>query len=183
MTSVRHPFPNPLLIEFVDAPFKKNRRFKLTEPFIYDDGTHFIKIDPPYHTDFASIPRIFWSILPPVGLYGKAAVVHDYLCDVCKECNYQYDKFDIKTRGEADKIFLDAMTLLKVAGWKRYPMYWAVRAAGTLAEFRTKHCPANPLSQLLMTKEFLAISSVMRSRVFHTSFLFSMTLLILLIKH
>lgn len=30
-------------------------------------------------TDFASIPRIFWSLLKPDGLYAYAAVLHDYL--------------------------------------------------------------------------------------------------------
>jgi hypothetical protein len=30
-------------------------------------------------TDFASIPRIFWSLLRPDGLYTYAAIVHDYL--------------------------------------------------------------------------------------------------------
>jgi hypothetical protein len=30
-------------------------------------------------TDFASIPRAFWSILRPDGLYSYAAVIHDFL--------------------------------------------------------------------------------------------------------
>jgi hypothetical protein len=30
-------------------------------------------------TDFASIPRIFWSILPPDGKYTHPAIVHDFL--------------------------------------------------------------------------------------------------------
>lgn len=30
-------------------------------------------------TDFASIPRIFWSALRPDGDYGYAAIIHDYL--------------------------------------------------------------------------------------------------------
>src|SRR5262245_55189884 len=30
-------------------------------------------------TDFASIPRIFWSALPPDGRYTYPAIVHDYL--------------------------------------------------------------------------------------------------------
>lgn len=30
-------------------------------------------------TDFASIPRIFWSALRPDGLYSYAAIIHDYL--------------------------------------------------------------------------------------------------------
>jgi len=30
-------------------------------------------------TDLASIPRVFWSLLPPDGNYAYAAIVHDYL--------------------------------------------------------------------------------------------------------
>ncbi|WP_407073743.1 DUF1353 domain-containing protein [Pseudoxanthomonas mexicana] len=30
-------------------------------------------------TDLASIPRVFWSILPTNGRYAHSAVVHDYL--------------------------------------------------------------------------------------------------------
>src|SRR5215217_6020711 len=30
-------------------------------------------------TDFASIPRVFWSALRPDGLYTYPAIVHDYL--------------------------------------------------------------------------------------------------------
>jgi hypothetical protein len=30
-------------------------------------------------TDFASIPRVFWSLLRPDGLYTYPAIVHDYL--------------------------------------------------------------------------------------------------------
>lgn len=30
-------------------------------------------------TDFASIPRVFWSLLRPDGLYSYAAVIHDFL--------------------------------------------------------------------------------------------------------
>jgi hypothetical protein len=33
-----------------------------------------------FPTDLASVPRIFWALLPPSGVYEKAAVVHDWLC-------------------------------------------------------------------------------------------------------
>jgi len=70
-------------------------------------------------TDFASIPRPFWPILPPVGRYSKAAVVHDYC--------YRNGLFDRQT---ADLLFLHAMEELGVAKWKRLVMYNAVRAFG-----------------------------------------------------
>jgi hypothetical protein len=48
-----------------------------------------IRVPVGYRTDFASIPRFFWRILPPAGRYGKAAVVHDWLCDESpKRCDH-----------------------------------------------------------------------------------------------
>lgn len=71
-------------------------------------------------TDFASVPRIFWRIIPPWGEYSPAAVVHDYL----------YLVGTLK-RGVVDKIFLQIMTQLGVSLWKRQVMYIAVRIAGS----------------------------------------------------
>ncbi|EKP8882834.1 DUF1353 domain-containing protein, partial [Salmonella enterica] len=36
----------------------------------------------------------------------------------------------LRTKKEADKIFLDGMTVLGVPKWKRTVMYWAVRVFG-----------------------------------------------------
>ncbi|HCH8504641.1 TPA: DUF1353 domain-containing protein, partial [Salmonella enterica] len=70
-------------------------------------------------TDLASVPRIFWTPLPPDGKYAKAAIIHDYLYDNA-----------LRTKKEADRIFLDGMTVLGVPKWKRTVMYWAVRLFG-----------------------------------------------------
>lgn len=73
-------------------------------------------------TDFASIPRIFWNILPPWGRYGKAAIIHDYL--------YQTGVFP---KERADKIFLEAMQVLGVNWLTRKLMYQAVNWFGFMA--------------------------------------------------
>lgn len=65
-------------------------------------------------TDLASVPRIFWTLLPPDGKYAKAAIIHDYLYDNA-----------LRTKKEADLIFLD-----RVPRWKRTVMYQAVRMFG-----------------------------------------------------
>lgn len=67
-------------------------------------------------TDFASVPRPLWSILPPWGKYSPAAVVHDYLC---RKPGFP--------RKRADKIFLELMKALGVPFWKRHIMYRGVR--------------------------------------------------------
>lgn len=65
-----------------------------------------------YITDGASVPRPLWSIIPPWGKYGQAAILHDYLCD------YGFIK-DGKTtvrinRKEVDEIFYEALEVLAV---------------------------------------------------------------------
>jgi len=76
-----------------------------------------IEVPENFITDFASIPRIFWTIFGhPAGEYAPAAVIHDYL---------YYTQ--IYTRKKSDQIFLEAMKYYGVAAWKRIIMYRAVR--------------------------------------------------------
>ena len=98
--------------------------WEIYENLTYQDDKLGIKVTVPkgQTTDFASIPRIFWPILPPVGRYSRATVVHDYL--------YRYGLF---TRKDCDLIFLHAMEELNVAKWKRTIMFWAVRLFGKSA--------------------------------------------------
>lgn len=96
-------------------------RFKLMQPFSYhvgeEDSDNVITVPIGFVTDYASIPSIFYTLIgPPTGRYGKAAVIHDYLYDT-----------QTTTRKEADKIFLEAMKVLKVPWWKRRMMWFAVR--------------------------------------------------------
>lgn len=111
-------FTKPLILKFLNvAPY-----FELFEEFaFYIDHTETVKetftVPKGFRTDFASIPRSFKWLISPVGLHGKAAVLHDYLCE------YGY-----MTRKEADEIFLEAMKVLGVGWLKRTVMYRAVRA-------------------------------------------------------
>lgn len=114
-------FTTPLKLEYIDG-----RDWKVTEEFIYrigsDTSEEAVKVPAGEITDFASIPRVFWRILPPTGEYGKAAVIHDYLY-----------KHAVGTRKWCDDIFLEAMGVLKVSAWKRYAIYNAVRSFGWAA--------------------------------------------------
>ncbi len=73
-------------------------------------------------TDFASIPRVFWSALRPDGEYAYAAVVHDYLYWT-----------QTRTREEADLILNMAMEDFHVGGVTAKLIYGAVRLAGKSA--------------------------------------------------
>lgn len=58
--------------------------YYLLKPTIWlpDKGQEHLKsVNVPigFVTDFASIPRVFWSVLPPDGKYTHPAIVHDYL--------------------------------------------------------------------------------------------------------
>ena len=79
-------------------------------------------------TDFASTPKALYSFFPPIGIYNKAAMVHDFLYS--KDCPL------IVERQIADKFFLQAMGVLGVAKWKRKIMFYAVRLFGQ-SHFRT----------------------------------------------
>lgn len=97
--------------------------FTLRESFVYYVGElnsdEKIEVPAGFETDFASVPRYFQWLLPSVGRYGKAAVLHDYLYYT-----------GIGTKAKADYIFYEAMGVLKVPKYIRNIMYYAVRKFG-----------------------------------------------------
>ncbi len=70
-------------------------------------------------TDLASIPRVFWSLLPTDGAYTFPAIVHDYL--------YWTQKHSRET---ADNVFRYGMDDMKVSSAIGLAIYTAVRAGG-----------------------------------------------------
>ncbi len=112
-------FTRPLVV----SPQPDGKFWLVWEAFTYHVGKYpskeIIKVPRKFRTDFASVPRIFWTLVSPYGKQGKAAVIHDYLYATGYE-----------TRKRSDEIFLEAMEVLGVAPWKRTIMYWAVRVGG-----------------------------------------------------
>lgn len=105
----------PLYAEVLD-----NRKFVILEDFsVTTKDGEVITVPEGFVTDAASVPRLFWSFLPPLGRYTKAAVVHDYLY-----------RTHLKTKEEADKIFLWLMEDLGVEKVRRTVMYYAVKWFG-----------------------------------------------------
>ena len=96
------------------------RRARLLEAFEVrlPDG-RLVQVPAGFVVDFASTPRILWSILPPRGRYSRAAVVHDWL----------YRTQGV-SRKYADDVFLWMMEELEVPLWKRRVMYRGVRVWG-----------------------------------------------------
>lgn len=73
-------------------------------------------------TDFASIPRLFRSLIPVNGKHRGAAVIHDYLYRTAAEHDY--------SRKDCDRVFLEGMLTAKERKWRAWIMYNAVRAGG-----------------------------------------------------
>lgn len=155
-------FTSPLKV----TPTDDGKRWVLLDDFEYYQSANIeskIKIPKGFITDYASIPRVFWVFLPPYQkLYGKPAILHDYLCvmnhltkhpelkevdGVSLPDNQPYtvwgkneNKYITITRKVTDKIFLEAM--LVIAGnskWERFKakvVYCSVRLYATV--FRIK---------------------------------------------
>jgi hypothetical protein len=79
-------------------------------------------------TDFASVPRAFWSLFRPDGNYAYAAVLHDYL----------YWTQD-RPKSAADAIFRAAMDDLKIADSQSAILFHAVDLFGSSA-WDSKRC-------------------------------------------
>jgi len=100
-----------------------NKYWEVERSFEYyvgeESNPEYIEVPAGFKTDFASVPRMLWNIIPPDGNYTQAAVLHDYM--------YFRQLFK---RSKCDKIFLEAMEVLKVSLWKRKIMYQSVRLFG-----------------------------------------------------
>lgn len=110
---------------------ESGRNARLLEDYPVETSIGIVIIPAGFETDFASVPQLFWSIVPPMGKYFIAAVLHDYFyrepgsrTDVA----VIYDR--VITREFADYIFLEEMVDLGVSWWKRKIMYKAVRMFG-----------------------------------------------------
>lgn len=114
-------FTRPLRVEVLSKESRGRVQARLLEPFTYntDGGALRITVPSGFVTDFASVPRIFWGIAPPLGRYGKAAVVHDFLCIHPRNLS----------RRKVDAIFYEAMRVLDVPIPLAWSMWTAVRIA------------------------------------------------------
>lgn len=92
-----------------------------------------------FETNLASVPAIFWPILPRDGDYTPAAIVHDWLYG-CHEIAGQ-----AISRGQADGIMLEAMQALGVSWWRRNVIWAALRVGGWWA---WRRCDGDKVSVL-----------------------------------
>ncbi|VVP05842.1 hypothetical protein PS903_03021 [Pseudomonas fluorescens] len=81
-----------------------------------------VQVPAGFVTDFASIPRMFWTLLPPDGLYTYPAIIHDYL----------YWEQPV-SREDADLILQYAMQDFKINAATIKTIYTGVRVGGSSA--------------------------------------------------
>ncbi len=106
----------------LDLRFHDGDVWELLRPYPYIGKRWRGVVPRGFMTDFASVPRAFWPVLPPTGQYGPAAVIHDYLY-----------RNGLTSRADADWTFREAMERLGVGWFTRQTMYLAVRSFGWAA--------------------------------------------------
>lgn len=94
----------------------EDERWELVRPLVYRGNRESFTVPAGFRTDFASVPRPFWWLVPRYGRFTKAAVLHDYL--------WQEGAL---SRCDADGIFRRAMHELGVPFLRRWLMWTAVR--------------------------------------------------------
>lgn len=99
--------------------------WRILTPFSYKiDEESWVTIPKGYLTDGASVPRLFWNMIPPWGPYGQAAVVHDLLCEYLSVVRNGVPT--TITRAECDKTLYQAMENLGVPFLQRWMIYGGV---------------------------------------------------------
>ncbi len=103
-----------MLVEIVPQKGNKNTKFILKEDVVI--FSHLIRKG--FVTDGASVPRIVWAFISPVGEIFYPAVLHDYL--IARGYTWVH----------AAKVFNGAMKDYEVGTLKRLASYYAVRLWG-----------------------------------------------------
>ena len=129
-------FCTPLRVESVDP-----RTWELLTNlrWVGSDGD-VVEVPAGSHTDFASVPQIFQSIVPRTGAWTKAAVIHDHLCETLR-LDYEFHEQrpgapcedpPVFCPVDTDGVFEKIMVEDGVKRWKA-AMIWAAVRWGALA--------------------------------------------------
>lgn len=108
------PFTTRLAIEEQDA-----YQWRLTQPLVYEGEFETFSVPTGTWTDLASIPKLLWIVLPPIGPHNKAAVLHD-----------RFYRTQEISRREADGIFRRIMKESGLGTFARWSMWLGVRLFG-----------------------------------------------------
>ncbi len=105
-------------------------------PFRYqsDVAARMFTVPVGFFTDFASVPRIGIVSAMLGDTAHEPAVVHDWLYSSA-----------LVPRAMADDVLFEAMGVIGLPFWRRWPIYWGVRVGGWYAwdDHRNKGDPVN----------------------------------------
>lgn len=106
------------------------RLWDLTDDLLYysDKYRGYFRVPSGTRTNLASIPRLFWTIFPPVDKYDPAAVIHDAGYNNNIQTIMGHRVFTVKE--VADNIFYEAMISLGVGQDRAETMYEIVKLFG-----------------------------------------------------
>ena len=137
------------------SPLADGQTWVLMREFGYgvgaEDSQDQITVPVGFETDFASVPRPFWAILPKWGKYGNAAVIHDWL---------YWEQG--RPRPAADAVLLEGMVVLGVSAVVRQTIYTAVRLFGWLAWYRNQADRVDGYERVLATLPTKAATTTKR---------------------
>jgi len=84
--------------------------------------------------DGITVPRLFWSYIPPVGHPAvRAAVLHDYLIYLWREDKWEEQTILPLTKKQVDEQFKEALKACGVNKYMAMVLYGAVRLYSTVS--------------------------------------------------
>jgi hypothetical protein len=116
------PFTGDVVVR--ELPDDEGSRWQLVQPLAYAGRDETFEVAAGFTTDFASVPQALTWLVPRYGRYTKAAILHDFLWQRCREGRFDW--------ADADGILRRAMRELDVPFLRRWLMWGAVRLAGVV---------------------------------------------------
>lgn len=111
-------FEGRIVVEYING-----NTWLLLEPFVFvSDMAGRIEVPADFSTDFNSVPRLFWRLIPKTE-FGQAAVIHDWL--------WRMEKADLRI---ANLVFREALETLGAPKWRVRAMFWAVEISRQFKE-------------------------------------------------
>lgn len=110
------PFASGPVLRYIGAG-----QYVTTGPTVYVGDRDLITIPADFPTDLATVPRLFWALLPPHGAYERAAVLHDFGCVELAKGTCELASRDV------DGLFRRVMREADVGLLTRWAMWTGVR--------------------------------------------------------
>lgn len=101
-------------------------KFQLLEDWVYFGRWETFTVPRGFITDAASIPRVFWPLLPPLGPYTDGAVLHDWLLTSGVVSSWDAHRlFRRVIRNGGTSYCTSQLMYLAVVAWNHYNLWRA----------------------------------------------------------